>query len=87
AMRVCAVLCALLLLLSHTLCRPHRGGTMDIRNIDASWYTGRGIRPVGRFGRKVIDIDTDTRHRHQAFITPRVYTPTANTAREVWVTQ
>uniref|UniRef100_A0A8D2ZF58 Prolactin-releasing peptide n=1 Tax=Scophthalmus maximus TaxID=52904 RepID=A0A8D2ZF58_SCOMX len=21
-------------------------------NIDASWYTGRGIRPVGRFGRR-----------------------------------
>ncbi|KAJ1187752.1 hypothetical protein NDU88_004522 [Pleurodeles waltl] len=28
--------------------------SMDIRNpdIDPSWYTGRGIRPVGRFGRR-----------------------------------
>ncbi|KAM6463454.1 prolactin-releasing peptide [Liasis olivaceus] len=27
---------------------------MEIRNpdIDPSWYTGRGIRPVGRFGRR-----------------------------------
>uniref|UniRef100_A0A3B4YFM3 Prolactin releasing hormone 2 n=1 Tax=Seriola lalandi dorsalis TaxID=1841481 RepID=A0A3B4YFM3_SERLL len=23
-------------------------------DIDASWYTGRGIRPVGRFGRKAV---------------------------------
>ncbi|XP_027746151.1 prolactin-releasing peptide isoform X2 [Empidonax traillii] len=28
--------------------------SMEIRNpdIDPSWYTGRGIRPVGRFGRR-----------------------------------
>ncbi|XP_069841305.1 prolactin-releasing peptide [Dendropsophus ebraccatus] len=28
--------------------------SIDIRNpdIDPSWYTGRGIRPVGRFGRR-----------------------------------
>nr|XP_005997462.1 PREDICTED: prolactin-releasing peptide [Latimeria chalumnae] len=28
--------------------------SMEIRNpdIDPSWYTGRGIRPVGRFGKR-----------------------------------
>ncbi|NXX70522.1 PRRP protein, partial [Spizella passerina] len=28
--------------------------SMEIRtpDIDPSWYTGRGIRPVGRFGRR-----------------------------------
>ncbi|NXL96231.1 PRRP protein, partial [Alectura lathami] len=31
-----------------------RERSMEIRNpdIDPSWYTGRGIRPVGRFGRR-----------------------------------
>ncbi|XP_043819603.1 prolactin-releasing peptide [Dromiciops gliroides] len=34
-------------------CRLH-DRSMEIRNpdIDPSWYTGRGIRPVGRFGRR-----------------------------------
>uniref|UniRef100_A0A8C9XE48 Prolactin releasing hormone n=1 Tax=Sander lucioperca TaxID=283035 RepID=A0A8C9XE48_SANLU len=55
AMRVCAVFCAVLLLLSQALSGSHQDRSMIIRNpdIDASWYTGRGIRPVGRFGRKV----------------------------------
>uniref|UniRef100_A0A3B4TTB5 Prolactin releasing hormone n=1 Tax=Seriola dumerili TaxID=41447 RepID=A0A3B4TTB5_SERDU len=56
AMRVCAVLCAVLLLLSQALSSSHPEGSIIIRNpdIDASWYTGRGIRPVGRFGRKAV---------------------------------
>ncbi|XP_065268953.1 prolactin-releasing peptide [Emys orbicularis] len=34
-------------------CRLHER-SMEIRNpdINPSWYTGRGIRPVGRFGRR-----------------------------------
>uniref|UniRef100_A0A673ZMC6 Prolactin releasing hormone n=1 Tax=Salmo trutta TaxID=8032 RepID=A0A673ZMC6_SALTR len=56
-MRVCAVLYALLLLLSWTLSKTHVGypqRSMEINpDIDASWYTERGIRPVGRFGRRM----------------------------------
>ncbi|XP_030343630.1 prolactin-releasing peptide isoform X2 [Strigops habroptila] len=35
-------------------CSRRRERSMEIRNpdIDPSWYTGRGIRPVGRFGRR-----------------------------------
>uniref|UniRef100_A0A8B9FU90 Prolactin releasing hormone n=1 Tax=Amazona collaria TaxID=241587 RepID=A0A8B9FU90_9PSIT len=35
-------------------CSRRRERSMEIRNpdIDPSWYTGRGIRPVGRFGRQ-----------------------------------
>uniref|UniRef100_A0A8L0DRE6 Prolactin releasing hormone n=1 Tax=Oncorhynchus mykiss TaxID=8022 RepID=A0A8L0DRE6_ONCMY len=55
-MRVCAVLYALMLLLSRTLSKTHVGypqSSMEINpDINASWYTGRGIRPVGRFGRR-----------------------------------
>ncbi|KAG9339529.1 hypothetical protein JZ751_023671, partial [Albula glossodonta] len=57
-MRVCAVLCTLMLLLSLALPKSHGRypqRSMEIRtdpDIDASWYTGRGIRPVGRFGRR-----------------------------------
>uniref|UniRef100_A0A8C4H2C0 Prolactin releasing hormone n=1 Tax=Dicentrarchus labrax TaxID=13489 RepID=A0A8C4H2C0_DICLA len=75
AMRVCAVLCVLLLLLNEGLSGSHRDGSIIIRNpdIDASWYTGRGIRPLGRFGRKVA-----RRNKHLAFITAKVYRPTAD---------
>ncbi|XP_049629702.1 prolactin-releasing peptide [Suncus etruscus] len=46
-----------LVLLSLPLWGAGRRGpprSMDIRtpDIDAAWYTGRGIRPVGRFGRR-----------------------------------
>ncbi|KAL0964066.1 hypothetical protein UPYG_G00317900 [Umbra pygmaea] len=57
-MRVCAVVCALtVLMLSQTISKTHIGypqRSMGIRNpgIDPLWYTGRGIRPVGRFGRR-----------------------------------
>ncbi|KAM9483944.1 prolactin-releasing peptide [Salvelinus alpinus] len=55
-MRVCAVLYALMLLLSRTLSKTHVAypqRSMEINpDIYASWYTGRGIRPVGRFGRR-----------------------------------
>ncbi|XP_023359575.1 prolactin-releasing peptide [Sarcophilus harrisii] len=41
------------LVLPKAECRLH-DGSVEIRNpdIDPSWYTGRGIRPVGRFGRR-----------------------------------
>ncbi|NWW77533.1 PRRP protein, partial [Climacteris rufus] len=52
------VTCLLCLLLSCLTLPVTRGRalqhSMEIRNpdIDPSWYTGRGIRPVGRFGRR-----------------------------------
>uniref|UniRef100_A0AAQ5X6X4 Prolactin releasing hormone 2 n=1 Tax=Amphiprion ocellaris TaxID=80972 RepID=A0AAQ5X6X4_AMPOC len=49
-------------------------------DIDASWYTGRGIRPVGRFGRKV-----PRRYKRLGFITARVYRPRAGS--NVWIPQ
>uniref|UniRef100_A0A668T1C1 Prolactin releasing hormone 2 n=1 Tax=Oreochromis aureus TaxID=47969 RepID=A0A668T1C1_OREAU len=49
-------------------------------NTRASWYTGRGIRPLGRFGRKAA-----RRNELLAFITARVYRPTADSG--VWITQ
>ncbi|KAK5861560.1 hypothetical protein PBY51_022946 [Eleginops maclovinus] len=83
-MRLCAVLCALFLFLTQTQSGSLRDRSMNIRNpdIDASWYTGRGIRPVGRFGRKV-----PRRKDHLAFITARVYTPAADADANVWITQ
>ncbi|XP_035187645.1 prolactin-releasing peptide isoform X3 [Oxyura jamaicensis] len=46
---VCLLLACLALPAAATRIR-----SMEIRNpdIDPSWYTGRGIRPVGRFGRR-----------------------------------
>nr|XP_033801993.1 prolactin-releasing peptide [Geotrypetes seraphini] len=43
-------------------CRIHER-SMDIRNpdIDPSWYTGRGIRPVGRFGRRGTALESSQR--------------------------
>ncbi|KAL8173269.1 UNVERIFIED_CONTAM: hypothetical protein K2H54_043485 [Gekko kuhli] len=56
-MKVPAACLVCLLLLCQGL--PNAGSriverSMEIRNpdIDPSWYTGRGIRPVGRFGRR-----------------------------------
>ncbi|XP_064022957.1 prolactin-releasing peptide [Pogoniulus pusillus] len=48
---LCLMLACLTLPFTH--CRI-RQRSMEIRNpdIDPSWYTGRGIRPVGRFGRR-----------------------------------
>ncbi|AWP12719.1 putative prolactin-releasing peptide-like [Scophthalmus maximus] len=83
-MRVCAVLYAVLLVLSPALSGAHRGGSIIIRdpNIDASWYTGRGIRPVGRFGRRAAQ-----RNKRLAFITARVYRPAADSDSNVWIAQ
>ncbi|KAM3608422.1 uncharacterized protein V6R79_024862 [Siganus canaliculatus] len=84
AMRLCAVLCGVLLLLGRALTRSHPDGSVIIRNpdIDASWYTGRGIRPVGRFGRKAA-----RRNERLAFITSQVYRPAADSERNVWILQ
>uniref|UniRef100_A0A672FBA3 Prolactin releasing hormone 2 n=1 Tax=Salarias fasciatus TaxID=181472 RepID=A0A672FBA3_SALFA len=55
--------------LSHVLfCCPHRSGP----DIDASWYASRGVRPVGRFGRKVL-----RSKQRLTFIPGRVYRPVA----------
>ncbi|XP_048356465.1 prolactin-releasing peptide [Sphaerodactylus townsendi] len=68
------VLCLLLL----CLVLPNAGSriferSMEIRNpdIDPSWYTGRGIRPVGRYGRRRAAADSlqkwSYRHRQACF--------------------
>ncbi|NXE23248.1 PRRP protein, partial [Ardeotis kori] len=49
------LLCLLLACLTLPVARGRiHEHSMEIRNpdIDPSWYTGRGIRPVGRFGRR-----------------------------------
>ncbi|KAM6129291.1 prolactin-releasing peptide [Pterocles gutturalis] len=48
---LCLLLACLTLPVTHGRIRER---SMEIRNpaIDPSWYTGRGIRPVGRFGRR-----------------------------------
>ncbi|XP_036622257.1 prolactin-releasing peptide [Trichosurus vulpecula] len=51
-------------------CRLH-DHSVEIRNpdIDPSWYTGRGIRPVGRFDRRRATLEGYQRpayRRHQA---------------------
>uniref|UniRef100_A0A8C2FFS2 Prolactin releasing hormone n=1 Tax=Cyprinus carpio TaxID=7962 RepID=A0A8C2FFS2_CYPCA len=58
AVNLCALLCILMLLACFTQPKPQDDlplRSMDIRdpNIDAVWYKGRGIRPVGRFGRRM----------------------------------
>ncbi|KAA8588341.1 prolactin-releasing peptide [Etheostoma spectabile] len=74
-MRGCAVFCAVLLLLGQALSgsHPDRSRTIRNRDIDASWYTGRGIRPVGRFGRRVT-----RRNQHLAFSSADVPRPPAH---------
>uniref|UniRef100_A0A8C4U237 Prolactin releasing hormone n=1 Tax=Falco tinnunculus TaxID=100819 RepID=A0A8C4U237_FALTI len=48
---LCLLLTCLTLPVTHGRIRER---SMENRNpdIDPSWYTGRGIRPVGRFGRR-----------------------------------
>ncbi|XP_031460407.1 prolactin-releasing peptide [Phasianus colchicus] len=48
------LLCLLLTCMALPAAGRLRERSMEIRNpdIDPSWYTGRGIRPVGRFGRR-----------------------------------
>uniref|UniRef100_A0A673KZK6 Prolactin releasing hormone n=1 Tax=Sinocyclocheilus rhinocerous TaxID=307959 RepID=A0A673KZK6_9TELE len=58
AVNLCALLCILMLLACFTQPKPHDDlplRSMEIRdpNIDAVWYKGRGIRPLGRFGRRM----------------------------------
>uniref|UniRef100_A0A8D0HJ45 Prolactin releasing hormone n=1 Tax=Sphenodon punctatus TaxID=8508 RepID=A0A8D0HJ45_SPHPU len=54
---VCLLL--ICLALPQTECRIQERA-MEIRNpdIDPSWYTGRGIRPVGRFGRRRATVES-----------------------------
>ncbi|NXC40597.1 PRRP protein, partial [Penelope pileata] len=53
-MKLGAACLVCLLLACMALPAATRVRSMEIRNpdIDPSWYTGRGIRPVGRFGRR-----------------------------------
>ncbi|XP_035248999.1 prolactin-releasing peptide [Anguilla anguilla] len=66
-MRVWAFLCTLMLLMSLVLSKSHGRypqRSMEVRNpdIDASWYTGRGIRPLGRFGRQEAGVNRGSKH-------------------------
>uniref|UniRef100_G1KUM8 Prolactin releasing hormone n=2 Tax=Anolis carolinensis TaxID=28377 RepID=G1KUM8_ANOCA len=66
------IVCLLCLLLDHLVFPDTESRNLDesteIRNpdIDPSWYTGRGIRPVGRFGRRRAAGETIQKsvHRH-----------------------
>ncbi|XP_065607373.1 prolactin-releasing peptide [Cyrtonyx montezumae] len=56
---VTCLLCLLLTCMALPAAGRLRERSMEIRSkesrnpdIDPSWYTGRGIRPVGRFGRR-----------------------------------
>uniref|UniRef100_A0A671MGC8 Prolactin releasing hormone n=1 Tax=Sinocyclocheilus anshuiensis TaxID=1608454 RepID=A0A671MGC8_9TELE len=57
AVNLCALLCILMLLACFTQQKPHDlpSRSMETRdpNIDTVWYKGRGIRPLGRFGRRM----------------------------------
>ncbi|KAI7808926.1 prolactin-releasing peptide precursor, partial [Triplophysa rosa] len=57
AVKPFALLCILMLLVCLTQPKPDdlplRSTEIRDPNIDALWYKGRGIRPVGRFGRRM----------------------------------
>uniref|UniRef100_A0A9J8D9C1 Prolactin releasing hormone n=1 Tax=Cyprinus carpio carpio TaxID=630221 RepID=A0A9J8D9C1_CYPCA len=58
AVNLCVLLCILMLLACFTQPKPNDDlplCSMEIRdpNIDAVWYKGRGIQPVGRLGRRM----------------------------------
>ncbi|KAJ8255923.1 hypothetical protein COCON_G00197870 [Conger conger] len=60
-------ICSLSLLLPLVMSKSHGRypqRSMEVRNpdIDASWYTGRGIRPVGRFGRHEAGVNRGSGH-------------------------
>ncbi|KAG8124599.1 hypothetical protein E2320_019920 [Naja naja] len=71
-MRLLLVCLLLLAFIPETKCRILER-FMEIRNpdIDPSWYTGRGIRPVGRFGRRRAAAEnvqkSGNRHLHACF--------------------
>ncbi|CAB1415845.1 unnamed protein product [Pleuronectes platessa] len=77
-----AVLCVVLLLLSPALSESNGDSSIVIRNpdIDASWYTGRGIRPVGRFGRRAT-------RRNEHRVTARVYKLKTDRDGRIWIHQ
>ncbi|XP_067842946.1 prolactin-releasing peptide [Heptranchias perlo] len=56
---VCCVFCLLVCIAFSDAGSPVQGSSVEIRNadIDSSWYTGRGIRPVGRFGRRGLTLE------------------------------
>ncbi|XP_072198239.1 prolactin-releasing peptide isoform X2 [Excalfactoria chinensis] len=74
------LLCLLLTCMALPTAGRLRERSMDIRNpdIDPSWYTGRGIRPVGRFGRRrALGESTQPRGAalHLACVPPRTQPP------------
>uniref|UniRef100_A0A8C4T7U5 Prolactin releasing hormone n=1 Tax=Erpetoichthys calabaricus TaxID=27687 RepID=A0A8C4T7U5_ERPCA len=46
------------------------GGVPTYPDIDASWYTGRGIRPVGRFGRRASEVRRGSDYPSHRFCIP-----------------
>ncbi|XP_072198238.1 prolactin-releasing peptide isoform X1 [Excalfactoria chinensis] len=79
------LLCLLLTCMALPTAGRLRERSMDIRSkesrnpdIDPSWYTGRGIRPVGRFGRRrALGESTQPRGAalHLACVPPRTQPP------------
>ncbi|XP_072115705.1 prolactin-releasing peptide [Mobula birostris] len=70
----CCVVCLLMCIAYPDACSRVQGFPVEIRNadIDSSWYTGRGIRPVGRFGRRGLTLENIRKYE---FGTRRVCTP------------
>ncbi|XP_032879361.1 prolactin-releasing peptide [Amblyraja radiata] len=60
----CCVVCLLLCIAFPDAGSRVHGSPVGIRNadIDSSWYTGRGIRPVGRFGRRGLTLDKNRKY-------------------------
>lgn len=71
------ILCFLMLLACFTQPKPHDGfplHSVEMRdpNIDALWYKDRGIRPVGRFGRRTSQRSEGSHFRKHRFCYPEV---------------
>ncbi|XP_048391069.1 prolactin-releasing peptide [Stegostoma tigrinum] len=71
---VCCILCLLVCLAFPDADSRVQGSSVEVRNadIDSSWYTGRGIRPVGRFGRRGLTLENIRKYE---FGTRRVCIP------------
>ncbi|XP_078085362.1 prolactin-releasing peptide-like [Mustelus asterias] len=72
---ICCVFCLLVCIAFPDAGSRVQGSSVEIRrnaDIDSSWYTGRGIRPVGRFGRRGLTLENIRKYE---FGTRRVCIP------------
>ncbi|TRZ02753.1 hypothetical protein DNTS_005432 [Danionella cerebrum] len=76
--KLCALLCFLCVLTCFTQPKPLdelQVPSLELRadpNIDAMWYKDRGIRPVGRYGRKLPQRSEGSFFRKTRFCYPEV---------------